>query len=205
MAIIIKLLHGHAVLVFCIGLVVGMLNGWEDPPPLSQIEAFYSDYNFISSLTTIGERTSLAAGLKTYTLPKDMDSPRHREVFERMIRVSQRVHVVDPEMLAPQDRSWDPMEQLFRSEFFDVMSMRTTKDGVAVTIATHAVEPQEVLRFIQDYEDPPEGWRYPSQDELLSRLARVNIRTREIHLWQVKGGRWMKLDSHFTFLDLKKR
>jgi hypothetical protein len=205
MAIIIKLLRGHAVLVLCLGLVAGMLNAGEDPPPLSQIEEFYSDYNFISSLTSIGERTSLAAGLKTYTLPKDMDSRRFREVFERMIRVSQRVHVVDPEMLAPQDRSWDPMKQLFRSEFFDVMSMRTTKDGVAVTIATHAVEPQEVLRFIQDYEDPPEGWRYPSQDELLNRLARVNIRTREIHLWQVKGGRWMKLDSHFTYLDLKKR
>ena len=205
MAIIMKLLRGHAVLVLCLGLVAGMLNGGEDPPPLSQIEEFYSDYNFISSLTTIGERTSLAAGLKKYTLPKDMDSRRFREVFERMIRVSQRVHVVDPEMLAPQDRSWDPMKQLFRSEFFDVMSMRTTKDGVAVTVATHAVEPQEVLRFIQDYEDPPEGWRYPSHDELLNRLARVNIRTREIHLWQVKGGRWMKLDSHFTFLDLKKR
>lgn len=205
MAIIRKLLSGHAVLVFCLGLVVGMLNGWEDPPPLSHIEEFYSDYNFVCSLTTSGERTRLAACLKTHRLPEDLDTERLREVFRRMQRVSERIHVVDPEMLAPQDRSWDPLKQLFRSELFDVKSMRTTKDGVAVTLATHAVEPQEVLRFIQDYEDPPEGWEYPSQNELLNRMARGNIRTREIHLWQVKGGRWMKLDSHFTFLDRKIR
>lgn len=205
MANISKLVWGMAGTAVLFSLAWGGMQTEGDLPPLSQIEEFYSDYNFICSLTTIGERTSLAAGLKTYTLPKDIDSPRLREVFERMIRVSQRVHVVDLEMLAPRDRSWDPMKQLFRSEFFDVVSMRNTKDGVAVTIATHVIEPQEVLRFIQDYEDPPEGWRYPSQDELLNRLARVNIRTREIHLWQVKSGRWMKLDSHFTFLDLKKR
>jgi len=205
MAIILRFLCGPAALaaVFC--LAWGGMQTTEDPPPLSQIEEFYSDYNFISSLTTIGERASLAAGLKTYTFPDEMDGERLREVFKRMIRVSQRVHVVDPEMLAPQDRSWDPLQRLFRSEFFDVKGMRTTKDGVAVTVATHAVEPQEVLHFIQDYEDPPEGWEYPDADELLKRLARGNVRSKEIHLWQTKGGRWMKLDSHFTYLDEKKR
>ena len=25
------------------------------------------------------------------------------------------------------------------------------------------------------------------------------------HLWRVKGGRWMKRDSYFTYLDQKKR
>ncbi len=205
MANILRLICGTAALAALLGLAFWGMQTEEDPPPLTQIEDFYSDYNFVSSLTTIGERTSLAAGLKTYTLPEDMDSKRLREVFQRMIRVSQRIHVVDRGMLHPRDRSWDPLKQLFRAQFFDVQTMRTTKDGVAVSVTTHAVEPQEVLRFIQVYEDPPEGWKHPSEEELLARLGRGNIRSREIHLWQVKGGRWMKLDSHFTYLDQKKR
>jgi hypothetical protein len=199
-----KLLLGLAGVVIVLGLVVGGMNTREDSPPLSHIEEFYSDTNFISSLTTIGERTSLASGLKTYTLPEDMDSERLREVFKRMIRVSQRIHVVDPGMLAPQERSWDPLKQLFRSEYFDVKSMQTTKDGVAVTVTTHAVEPEQVLRFIQEYENPPKGWKFPPMNELLRRVGQEVIRTREIHLWQVKGGRWMKIDSHFTYLNEKR-
>ena len=70
MADLYKFLLGLAGMVIVLGLVVGGLDAREDPPPLSQIEEFYSDYNFVSSLTTSGERTRLAAGLKTYTLPK---------------------------------------------------------------------------------------------------------------------------------------
>jgi len=204
MANLYKFLLGLAGMAIVLGLVGGEMNAREDPPPLSHIEEFYSDYNFVSSLTTSGERTRLAAGLKTNTLPKGMDSERLREVFMRMVRVSQRIHVIDPEMLAPQYRSWDPLKQFFRSEFFNVKSMRTTKDGVAVTVATHAVEPQEVLRFIQEYEHPPEGWKFPPMNELLSRVGQGVIRSQEIHLWQVMFDRWMKLDSHFTFLNEKR-
>ncbi|MGB2907192.1 MAG: hypothetical protein WBB73_08820 [Candidatus Aminicenantaceae bacterium] len=204
MANLYKLLLGLAGMVIVLGLVVGGMNAREDSPPLSHIEEFYSDYNFVSSLTTSGERIRLAAGLKTYTLPKGMDSERLREVFKRMIRVSQRIHVVDPGMLAPQERSWDPLKQLFRSEFFDVKSMRTSKDSVAVTVTTHAVEPEQVMRFIQEYENPPKGWEFPPMNQLLSRVGQEVIRSQEIHLWQAKFGHWMKLDSHFTFLNEKR-
>jgi hypothetical protein len=181
------------------------MSGGEDPPPLSHIEEFYADFNTVCSLTTSGERGRLVPCLETYRLPEDLDTERLREVFRLMKRVSQRIHVVDPEMLAPKHRSWDPVKQLFRAQFFEIKGLRNTGNGAAVTVATHVLEPEKVLRFIQEYEDPPQGWEFPSMAELLNRVGSGVTRSQEIHIWQVKGGRWVKLDSHFTFLDIKRR
>jgi hypothetical protein len=172
---------------------------------IQQIDQFYEDLNFIGSLTTKAERARLAGFLARPHFEPDLKNERQRKVFERMLRVRERVMVVDPEMVkSPADEPWTPWRNLFRTDLVIIKKLRRTAEGAAVDVESYDLSPEPVLRFIREFEQAPDDWALPSVDELLSRLGRGTVRSQEVHVWKKRGGRWLKLDSHFTFLNVKR-
>ena len=172
---------------------------------IRKIDQFYEDLNFIGSLTTKVERSRLAGYLTRPHAEPVLENERQRKVFERMRRVRECVTVVDPEMVKnPAKEAWAPWQHLFRTDLVIIKNLRHTAEGAAVDVVAYDLRPEPILRFIQEYEQAPDDWMFPSAEELLARLGRGIIRSQEVHLWKNRGGRWMKLDSHFTFLDLKR-
>jgi hypothetical protein len=179
-------------------------NSQKDRPPQSQIEEFYADYNFICFLSTREERARLAAHLDVGDLPPDITNLRMRAVFHRMRRILERIHVLDPEMVKPPRMPWNRLEHLYRADGYEVSQFRLTNDGAAVGVKVYHLEPEEIMHFIQEYEKTNEGDRQPDPGEWLASSGRAAVLTQEIHLWRPVGGKWKKLDSHFTFLEHKK-
>lgn len=174
-------------------------------PPVTHIREFYTDYNFVCCMSTKAERARLADFLDQDLLPENIDSHRHQEVFRRMKRILGRIHVVDPEMAITPGGPWARLEFLFRADRYEVKDIRRTDRGAAVDVEVLTLKPEEILRFIKSYDAAAE------QDETLPEMA-VNstntpnqdaVFTKEVHVWHPRLGRWMKLDSHFTFLKEK--
>ncbi len=184
-------------------LVFGIRGQESHPPrpPQSQIEDFYADYNFICSLSTREERARLAAHLDEGDLPQHITNRRMIEVFHRMRRILEQIHLMDPEMVKPPKRPWNRLEHLFRADAYEVSHLRMTIDGSAVEVKVYTLEPEEVMHFIQEYENTVEGDRKPDPEECLASPGRAAVITQEVHLWRPWGGKWKKLDSHFTFLE----
>jgi hypothetical protein len=192
-----------------VGLLIGSQQGGdiqEDrASSVAQVDQFYEDLNFIGSLTTKDERTRLAGYLTRPHTEPVLKNDRQRQVFRRMQRVRDCVLVVDPEMVKnPVKEAWTPLRNLFRTDLVVIKKLRRTTEGAAVDVVSYDLSPEPVLRFIREFEEAPENWAFPSAEELLARLGRGMVRSQEVHLWKKRGGRWMKLDSHFTFLDLKR-
>jgi hypothetical protein len=172
---------------------------------IRQIDQFYEDLNFIGSLTTKAERTRLAGYLTRPSSGPVLKNERQRQVFQRMQRVRECVLVVDPEMVKnPADAPWTPWRNLFRTDLVIIKRLRRTAEGAAVDVVSYDLSPEPVLHFIQEFEQAQDGWAFPSADELLARLGRGTVRAQEVHVWKKRGERWLKLDSHFTFLNLKR-
>lgn len=173
---------------------------------IQEIDQFYADLNFIGSLSTKAERTRLSGYLARPHFTPDLKNERQQRVFERMLRVRERVLVADPEMAKnPAGEAWTPGRNLFRTDLVIIRKLRRTTEGASVEVVSYDLSPEPVLRFIREFEQAPDDWAFPSAEELLARLGRGIIRSQEVHLWKKRGNRWMKLDSHFTFLDGKKR
>ena len=65
----------------------------------SQISAFYEDYNFISSYSTMAERRRLIGCLGETQTPKDLKCKRLENVLTRMKKLRQMMLVHDSEMV----------------------------------------------------------------------------------------------------------
>ena len=175
-------------------------------PPVTHIREFYTDYNFVCCLSTKAERARLAGYLEQDLLPEDIDSLRHNAVFRRMKRILERINVVDSRMAITPGGPWTRLEFLFRADMYEVKEIRRTSQGAAVDVEILTLKPEEILRFIKRYDAAAE------QDETLPEMAVKNphtpnqnaVFTKEVHVWHPRQGRWMKLDSHFTFLKEKK-
>ncbi len=173
-------------------------------PPIKHIREFYVDYNFVCCLSTKAERARLAGYLEQDSLPEDIDSRRHQAVFRSMKRILGRIYVVDPEMAMTPGGPWARLEFLFRADRYDVKDIRRTQQGAAVDVEVMTLKPEEILRFIKGYEAAAE------KDEVLPETALESAPgpdagfTKEVHVWHPRQGRWMKLDSHYTYLIDKK-
>ncbi len=173
-------------------------------PPQSQIEEFYADYNFICSLSTRQERARLAAHLDGDDPPPDMTDRRLIEIFHRMRRIQESIHVQDPEMVKPLGKPWRRLEHLFQADGYEVSRLSLTDDGAAVEVRVYHLEPEQVMHFIREFEQTIEAERQPDPEEWLASQGRAADLAKEVHLWKPWRGKWMKLDSHFTFLEHKR-
>ncbi len=176
----------------------------ESGPPLTQIEEFYTDYNFVCCLSTKAERARLAGYLDQDSLPEDMDSQRNKAVFRRMKRILERIYVVDPNMVKAPGGPWTRLEYVFRADQYGVKKIRRTPEGAAVDVEVTTLKPEEILRFIQSYEAAVEREETLPEAVLKSAPGLGGNISKEVHVWHPRQGRWMKLDSHYTFLkDIK--
>jgi len=190
--------------VFLLGLFAGIDQGEDRTPQFSQIQDFYSDLNFIGSLSTRSERARLTGYLDGTDPDPRLENERLREILRRMRRVCDCILFMDPHMLKSSQKDRPLLQYLFGDDLLEVQKIRRTQEGMAVEVAAYDLDPAPVLHFIREFEEAPEGWRFPPLEKLLAELAGGSARSREVHLWKQKNGRWMKQDSHFTFLDLKK-
>lgn len=196
-----QLLMGALLLI---GLAAALAAQSESRPPLTQIEDFYTDYNFVCCLSTKAERACLAGYLDQDSLPEEMDSQRNKAVFRRMKRILERVFVVDPDMVKAPGGPWTRLEYVFRADQYGVKEIRRTPEGAAVDVEVATLKPEEILRFIQSFEAAVEREETLPEAVLESVPGPGGNISKEVHVWHPRQGRWMKLDSHYTFLkDIK--
>ena len=192
--------------ILFLGLAAILAAQSESRPPITQIREFYTDYNFVCCLSTKAERARLAGYLDQNSLPEDIDSLRHNAVFQKMKRILEHIFVMDPEMARSPGGPWFRLEYVFRADRYGVKEIRRTQEGAAVDVEVMTLKPEEVLRFIKSYDTAVEKGE-ASPEAALNSLRSSNkeaVFSKEVHVWHPRQGRWMKLDSHFTFLKDKK-
>jgi hypothetical protein len=196
-----QLLMGALLLI---GLAAALAAQSESRPPMTQIREFYTDYNFVCCLSTKAERARLAGYLDQDSLPEDIDSLRHNAVFQRMKRIQGRIFVVDPEMAKAPGEPWKRLEYVFRADRYGVKEIRRIPEGAAVDVEVLTLKPEEILRFIKSYDAAAKADETLPEAAFKSTPNQDAVITKEVHVWHPRQGRWMKLDSHYTFLKDKK-
>jgi hypothetical protein len=157
-------------------------------PP--EINAYYDEFNFVNSFSSLTERSELAGHLSEKSLPERFGDERLQKTFRLMKKIKSRVVLEDSDMVL-----WSKpgIDYLFPSEL--VRIERTQRGGgkIKAEVTVFYLEPKANLLLIAQYEKARgEESGLPSLKDRLSLAGPGLTHRQEIHTWVETGGEWKK-------------
>jgi hypothetical protein len=166
------------------------------------IEEFYADWNHLCAFSTSQERMELLSYLESRSLPPRFDSPRLSDILHKMGKIKDQTLIADPKMLAKTKKPSPLLRNLFcRTEFLKTEKFLRSEDRISVKLEIVELLPEDVLRFIERYEEEKERgpavsfFEHPGSGAEDRRIHRT-----EYHDWVRIDGKWKRRDGSYLLL-----
>ena len=165
-----------------------------------EIDAFYRDFNFVSSFSTPAERVGLA---ELYCAKRENRinrplSDRLKKVACVIKELNRRTWNIDPEIHIHRMK---PMAHIHPAKLITVDHFRAGRNAITVQVRVCSLEPevnQVLVAFYERYSGDRD--KLPSlQQELVPIQKRAP--TTEIHQWVNMDGRWILKEAKLVLPD----
>jgi hypothetical protein len=161
------------------------------PSPLpEQISRYYEGYNFVSSFSTMKERSQLIAYLKGQGQP---GSNRLKKILDLMKKLQAQIQSIDPKMVVP------PYQVVYidYAGIAEVESLSITDDKATVRVTIYGLEPEANTWLISQYDQSGrDEQKLPTPEKRLDLAKTSKFRRSEVHLWAKFKDGWKKNEAN---------
>jgi hypothetical protein len=165
------------------------------PPGIVQ---YYGDHNVVAAFSTALERASLAGGRLRDAPPPDLNSPRVKEIRQRLSRLTARILRSDPGTVAHGIKS----EGAFPNGFLRITAARCGTNEILLQAAIQRIGLATQAKLIAAYEKAAP--KDPTDEEIAGLLKTVQGESKpqvELHKWILTDGVWMKQEADMVLLE----
>jgi hypothetical protein len=172
-----------------------------------EISEFYKKWNFVSALSIPEERTVLLSYIeKQENLPEQMmENERLKKVYESIMELGKcELPGIDPEFTYPK------ITQMTYDRIFSIYKAKRNNGEISIEAVFTTLTPEDMKGRIARYEkkdDLPEGIegpRFKKNTEPFKGIISPRFTSKEIHIWKLIDGKWMKAEISYELLNLSK-
>jgi hypothetical protein len=165
------------------------------PPGIVQ---YYGDANFVAAFMTVDERVALRGARRGDAPPPNMNSPRMKEIRERLSRLHARILRSDQGIVAHGINT----EGAFPHGLLRITAARCGPNEILLQATIRRLDPATHARLIAAYEETTP--KSPTDEEIARRLNTIQGESKlqvELHRWMLTDGVWMKQEVDLMLLE----